>query len=466
MDIFLTIRQHALDRERKAIVFNEESITYEELYRTICSNQSRFLENGIKCGGKVILQTDDQREFCILFLSLLAHGCWVIPVSMDLTHCELEEIIDMTSAVCINNIEIYMKPLTVGLCDKMRGVNVDGDKCGIYHMTSGSTGKMKLCVRTLNALLSEARSFVRTFSFVSEDKIISCAPLYHSYALGAVILPAMISGACIYAIRKFLPRKVLKIADEYKVTILIMVPIMAESLCKVYTNDSYSLLSVRVALVGAGAISVDLYKYFVDKFGIFLMSNYGSTETGGLISRVSALPYHSVGKTMDGVEFKICDDEGNRVSQNQEGELCVKTKGMLEGYYQNEGAIFDSEGFFHMGDLAVYDAEQNIFIKGRKKLMINVGGKKVNPVEIENVIMELDGVKECAVIGVRRGDKEIVKAFVVLGAAEKKQVKEFCRERLSQYKVPSVYEFVSELPRLSIGKIDRKKLKDAYIGEV
>ena len=99
MDIFLTIRQHALDRERKAIVFNEESITYEELYRTICSNQSRFLENGIKCGGKVILQTDDQREFCILFLSLLAHGCWVIPVSMDLTHCELEEIIDMTSAV-------------------------------------------------------------------------------------------------------------------------------------------------------------------------------------------------------------------------------------------------------------------------------------------------------------------------------------------------------------------------------
>lgn len=459
MDIFGKIRQYASDKKRKAIVWGESSITYDELYRLISSNQFKFQENGLRYGDNVILQTDDQKEFCILFLSLLAYGCWVIPTSTELTHFEIEKIKNMTNAVLIENPEVYMDIRTCNLDEELRTIYVDAEKCGIYHMTSGSTGKTKLCVRTLNSLLSEGESFVYTFTITCDDKILSCAPLYHSYALGAVIMPAIISGACIYATKKFLPRQTLRIVDEYKITIMIMVPVMAKALCDVYTVNQYSILSVRVALVGAGAISMELYEHFKNKFGIFLMSNYGSTETGGLLSRVSEQPYCSVGKAMKGVEWKICDEKGNEVGQGQEGELCIKTNGMLSGYYQNGDSVFDSEGFFHMGDLAVYDADYNIFIKGRKKILINVGGKKVNPVEVEDVIMELGGVKECAVVGVKRGEKEVVKAFVVLSTAGKNEVKEFCKKRLSQYKVPDLYEFVNELPHLSVGKIDRKKLE-------
>ena len=328
-------------------------------------------------------------------------------------------------------------------------------------MTSGSTGEPKFCIRTLKALEYEGQSYISTFSLNHTDVLLSGAPLHHSYALGGAIFPALLGGACLLIINKFVPRQLLRLVEEYHVTFMLLVPVMAKMLCDMYSIKRFDTSSLRIVLVGAGSITEDLYNNFLEKYKIYLMSNYGSTETGGLVSRLEPFPVPSIGKVMDGTEIKLCDEEGRSVQEGQLGEIYVKTKGMFLGYYNNDDVPFDANGFFPMGDLAIKDENDYIYIKGRKKLLINAGGKKINPIEVEKIIQEIESVKECVVVGVKKANNnEIVKAYVVADSLTKEEIIQYCRTKLSTYKIPGIIEFVSKIPRNSVGKINRNALMD------
>ncbi len=457
--LFENIKKYSIsDPGKVALADDKRVINYKQLYQRLKNNQKLLQMYGYTTGTKVILKVQRQLDFVIAILSLFSVECWVIPVPNGITPRELQKVIDLTKA------EIFLNHLL----EDQRCLDIDGSddfkkpagcKTGIYHLTSGTTGIPKLCIRTLDCLIYEGQSFKRTFSISSDDKILSASPLYHSYALGAALITAFVSGGCLYTINNFIPRKVLKIVQANLITILIFVPIMAKALCNTRTEQVFNLSSLRIALVGAGAITKELYDNFFRRYGIALLSNYGSTETGGIISRLDPLPYTSIGRPMDGVKIKLCNDKGERIAPGVVGEIFVKSKGMLKGYYVDEKLSLDKQGFFATGDLAVQDKDNYLYIKGRKKILINIAGKKVNPLEVEEVLLSFPGVKECIVVGsTKKNGEECVKAVIVAQGIKENEIRRFCVNKLSEYKIPSIIEFRQSIPRNNLGKVKREEL--------
>lgn len=453
----------AMRPEHIAVEDASGRMTYGQLMSRLRQSQRKLLHEGYHPGMKVIVRSGSQLEFILSFLSLLSVGCWVIPLSTDKSAEEVESLAEAAGAVVFpkgwfasaswpgdDPEPAFMKPAEEGT--------------GICHLTSGTTDAPKLCIRPLQALVAEGEAYCRTFRLTPEDRMLSPAPMLHSYALGAGLMAALTAGMSIRTVDGFNPRAVLRLVEEHRITCLILVPAMARALGNTYAKRPYDLSSLRVSLVGAGPVTEETYNRFKERFGIALLSNYGSTETGGVISRLEPLPFASIGKPMHGVGIKLADALGGRVNTGEVGELWVKTDSMLSGYVGESSLPLDEEGYFPMGDLALQDSEGYLYIKGRTKLMINVGGKKVNPYEVEELLMTLPGVKECAVVGVPKPNgEEAVKAFIAAEShVTEEMVRKYCYEHLSGYKLPSRIEMVSGLPRNQVGKIKREELRKGY----
>lgn len=435
-----------------ALSNGEITITYEELYQRLINNQQNLYDYGFHKGDVVILKLKNQIDFVIAFLSLLSIPCWVIPVADDIILDDLEQIIKNYNAKLFDD-SIYKEIYIVSQVHKELRIP-NSEEGGIYHMTSGSTGKSKFCVRTIEHLSMEGETFKKAFCLKQSESVLSAAPVYHSFALGAALMASVISGSLLYVVDKFIPRKILKLIDSNGIEILILVPAMVRALCNTYTKKNYSLESLRIPLVGAGPVTEEVYETMKEKYNVILYSNYGSTETGGIISRFTPQPYSSIGKPMEGVSIKICDRDHTILSQNKEGELWVKSPYMMKYYLSEKDAVIDSENFLYMGDLAYMDNEGNVYITGRIKCIINIGGKKVNPKEIENTILKYPSVEECIVTGDKKENgEEVVKAVVAGKNIDKRQLYKHCLDSLSRYKCPSVIKLVDKLPRNSLGKI-------------
>ncbi len=170
---------------------------------------------------------------------------------------------------------------------------------------------------------------------------------------------------------------------------------------------------------------------------------------------------------MGDTKIKVVDEKGQEVPRGEQGELLVKGTCVTKGYLHKPEAtreVFDKDGWFHSGDIAVMDEDGYAFIVDRSKDMINVGGEKVFPSEVEDIMLTNPKIKDLALVGIADELKgEAVKAFIVLkegkaGTAE--EIQEFCKERMAPYKVPTVVEFVEEIPRSASGKALRRLLRE------
>lgn len=457
MNLYKLFEQY---KKNFAIINDERSITYEQLLSFIKANGRKLSELNYKKGDKVILHENDQMEFVILFFSLLSVGCWVIPVQSTITESECENIVaELDARIVINDHNCLYEEADI----KEKILFDDSENCGILHLTSGTTGKSKFCVRSLKSLAAEGNSFKLTFSISEQERFMSLPSMAHSFALGAVVMAALVSGSCICATSKFMPTIALRDLEKYKVTFFVCVPFMAKIMLATRMKKHYDLQNVRYALVGAGAITQEIYYGFYERFGVYLMSNYGSTETGGLISRLKPQPYDSIGNPQEGVEIHILDSDLNKVRPNEIGEMWVKSKGMFTGYYNHDKNIFSEDGFFFMGDLATYDAEGNIFLKGRRKWMIDIAGKKVNPFEVEEVLKKYKGIDDCIVVGLeQKGKMEMIVAFLSGEKVDASLLIEHCVQYLSSHKIPKRMIFLDEMIKNKSGKIDRNAIMEKY----
>lgn len=452
--LFDYIEEYACNTPEQYVLQEENrGLSYYGLKQCLIRNKKILEENGVKANKCYLLFSHDQYEYFIKFLSLLYVGCFVIPLPDDITEYEKNKILKIVDAKELPECELsYEFNLSINYFEKL--LIQDDNNFGIYHLTSGTTEDPRLCIRTAAGLVTEGRSFKKTFLLNSGERIFSTSPLYHSYSLGAALITCIVAGASLYCTRIFSPRKTLKLIQQKKITFLILVPATARALCDTYTKEIFDFSSVHIALVGAGAIDKKLYENFKNKFKISLLSNYGSTETGAAITRVSSVPYQSIGKPMDGVTVKICNEKGKEVGIGEEGEIYLKSNAMFVRYVNSPSeSVFNEDGFFNTGDIAFYDNNGYIYIVGRKKIMINVGGKKVNPYEVEDVISNYEGVEECVVVGVKNSFREErVLAFVVGENVDPEEIKKFCSYKLSKYKLPVNIKLCKYIPKSSTGK--------------
>lgn len=294
-------------------------------------------------------------------------------------------------------------------------------------------------------------------------------PLFHSGGQQTLLF-AFHVGRSVLLMEKFSAGRAAELIAEHRIDNLFLLPTMLYDLtCLPGEPD---LGSVRSVLVAGGEISSGLRARFERRFGIPLLTNYGSTEVGHVAGWTAAdveagrwVP-GSVGRVYDGVEVEIRDEAGKALAAGEAGEICVRSA-VSSGYLDaGTPALVDESGWVRSGDIGYLDDAGVLFLIGRKREMIKCGGFQVWPMELEEELRRHPAVSDVAVVGVpdERLD-EIPKAYVVwsgsgeAGERSEKELIDFARRRLAHYKAIRAVEFVDRLPRTAAGKLDRNALR-------
>ncbi len=360
-----------------------------------------------------------------------------------------------------------------------KGVNgryIDQDLAALIY-TSGSTGEPKGVMSTHHNMVSAARSIIEYIENRPDDIIVDVLPLSFDYGLYQVIMSMMFGGTVVFESFLF-PVKVLKCIEREKVTGFPLVPTIAAFILKQQNLSEYDLGSLRYMTNTGAALPVEHIRQLNSRFpNVRLFSMFGLTEC----KRTCFLPPEeldkrpgSVGKAIPNCETFVVDENGKEVAPGEVGELIIRGSNVMRGYWNAPELTakayrpgwFPGEKFLYSGDYFKTDEEGFLYFLGRKDDMIKTKGERVSPKEIENVLCDLKGVSEAAVIGVP--DEvlgQAVKAFIVRnsdGSITEKDVLKHCSRNLEPFMMPKYIVFLDSLPKSAHGKIDKSALKEKY----
>ncbi len=347
---------------------------------------------------------------------------------------------------------------------------LDLDDTWTIMYTSGTTGRPKGAQITYRMCVFNALHCGMTVALTPQSRNLVFLPTFHTGGLNVYANPTFHTGGCNYVMRSFDPKQFLDLLSDKTIglTHALGVPTNFLMMAQEPGFETADLSHIVCLGVGGAAAPLSLIEAYGAK-GIKLQQAWGMTETGPLglmLSGEKALSkVGSSGLPPLYVRLKICDPEGREVKQGETGELMIKGPTVTPGYWNRPEAnaqVFTRDGWFHTGDAARQDADGYYYIVDRWKDMFISGGENVYPAEVENVIFQLDGVLENAVIGVPH-DKwgEVGRAFVVLKPGsnlDEAAILGHCNSQLARYKVPKDVRFIDELPHNATGKVLKHQL--------
>ncbi len=342
--------------------------------------------------------------------------------------------------------------------------------------TSGTSGKPKGVMLSHRNLRSNIQSINKHIPLNKNTKFLGVLPQFHAFGLTALtILPLSLGAQAIYS-AKFVPRKIIELIKKHKPTIMIAVPSMYGALLTVKKATPQDLQSIRYLVSGAEPLSDAINQKFKEKFNLQLCEGYGLTETSPVTTWALPQTYkkNTVGITIPDVQTFIIDKNKQILPHDQEGEILIAGPNVMLGYFnlkkQTQEAFTQlqvpNQGnlkCFITGDIGKKDKDGQLYITGRKKEMLIIGGENVFPREIEEVLNQHPSVLASAVIGKKdelRGETPI--AFIQThpdATFDPTALKKCCREKLAGYKIPKEIIHIQELPRNPTGKIMRRELK-------
>jgi benzoate-CoA ligase len=348
------------------------------------------------------------------------------------------------------------------------------DDIAIWLFTSGSTGHPKGAVHLQHDLPFNTEHYAKGVLGVNEnDLTVSVPKLFFGYATGTNLLfPFAVGGATALFSERSTPEKLFEVIERYRPTILTSVPTMINGMLNVGDAARKDLSSLRMCLSAGEALPVELYRRWVEEFGVEIYDGIGSAEMFHIYitNRPGDVKLGSLGRIVEGYEAEIVDAEGRGVPTGEMGTLRIKGDSAALCYWQaheKTKATFAGD-WCTTGDQFHADEEGYFWYHGRTDDMLKVSGVFVAPAEIENCLLEHEAVLEAAIVGHDVGDQLVKpKAFLVLreghapGEELAQAIKEFVKSRLALYKYPRWIEFVASIPKNDRGKIDRKALKSS-----
>ena len=456
-------------------------VTRGELAAWVSGLSARLAE-AVPPGGVVLICAPNQPEFTAAFLAALAAGLRAFPVSPDLADPELIAAAQRSSPAAVIGTDAALAvlaghvPLRISIDDvsgtaRQTPVARAHDTGGLLLLSSGTTGRPKIVVRDARSLDAVSEAMAGAIGFAESDHVLACVPLCHSYGIEHGLLAPLWAGSCVHLSRGFDLRVTLHELAGSGISIFPGVPFMFEMLAR-HGGAPGGFPALRRAYSAGGPLPRTVADAFGAASGVTLAQLYGATEIGSVTFADPDLPGFdpaSVGRPMRGVTVRIIPPDSRRpdardvdrpLPPGEEGHVAVAAASMLSGYL-GEPAAPTVNGFFLTGDLGRLDAHGNLTITGRIKLLIDVGGLKVNPLEVEEVIAQHPAVASCVVVPVRVSEtvsrlKAIVTPRPESGATPAAEsLRQFARSRLTAYKVPRVFEVRADLPTSPTGKILR-----------
>jgi len=339
--------------------------------------------------------------------------------------------------------------------------------------TSGTTGFPKGVMLTHYNILNNGVATGQCMNYTADDRLCVCVPLFHCFGCVLALCAVITHGATMVMVENFDPLVVLASVQKEKCTALYGVPTMFISELNHPMFSMFDLSTLRTGIMAGAPCPIETMNEVMNKMNMSeLIIVYGLTESspGMTATRTYDPPYirsTTVGKAYPAVEVKVADPEtGKELKPGEQGELCCRGYNVMKGYYKNPEATanaIDSEGWLHSGDLGVMDEEGYFRVTGRIKDMIIRGGENIYPREIENFLYTMPQIQAVEVVGVpspKYGEE--VGAFITRrpGAElHEEDVIDFCRGKISRYKIPKYIFFVEEFPMTASGKIQKYKLR-------
>ncbi len=400
---------------------------------------------------------------------LIAHSDAKILLTDPLLHEKAEMALQQTGA----DIELIPIPQLIDMDNpnpSPLSPNIDPDDPSMILYTSGTTGDPKGVILSHHNIYSNAETCISLLNFNTDDTLLCCLPLYHTFAMTLILFGGFLSGGKILLMPQFSPQGVIEAAMSEPSVIWAAVPPMLYMVARFAPEDAPQKHHFRVIASGGGPLPIDVWNLFKSKYDFEIIEGYGLTETSPVatFNRPGKVKVGTIGSPLPGVDIEIRDECSRKLPHGEIGELCVQGDLVMKGYYKNEEEnrlAFHEDGWLRTGDMASQDTEGHIKIVGRIKDMIVSGGENIYPREIEETLLRCPGVMEAAVIAKPdRLRSEIPHAFITLsedaqGNITPSDLRKFCRQHLAEFKVPDDFSILDAMPKTPKGTVEKKELK-------
>lgn len=478
-----TIEEQIFDQvqntpDKVALISGDTEITYSQLWDyCLCAAEKLKQDYHLKKGDRVILSAAGNIEFVYAYFGVHIAGGICVPIDPDTNQTRFEYIEKSTTPVCVMGLLHNVKKETIPFTDVVNGTSKatyiapEQSQVADILFTTGTTGAPKGVALSYNNLSAAARNINAFIGNTSSDVELLALPVSHSFGLGRLRC-SLSKGAAVVMLGTFANvKKFFKEMAHCQVTMFAMVP-ASWGFIKKMSGKYIGKFADQLKFIEIGSSFMpvedkELLMSLLPKTRICM--HYGSTEA----SRSAFMEFHtykdnllSIGKASPNVEIKIFTSQGTPAALGEEGEVCVKGEHVTCSYWNETPERFASDfydGYFRTGDCGTMDAEGNIYLKSRIKEMINVGGKKVSPMEVEDILNTIPGIKESACIGIPDPGivlGEVVKAFIVADDnLSDEDIMQQLRPQLEVYKLPVEIERINAIPKTGSGKIQRLSLK-------
>ncbi|MEB1806797.1 MAG: acyl--CoA ligase [Bacillaceae bacterium] len=487
--------------DKIAVVHQNERLTYRQLQEQVnnAAYQLKY-KYGVQKGDRIALLLMNGIPFVVSVYAILQLGAIAVPLNTKLKSQELKYMINNSGArMIIGNLEWWpnlksvveetnvehvfitdtkipeeTKPyinLVNTSAETIIDEAVDEHDSAFIMYTSGTTGRPKGALISHFNMIHTALNYKYCYNLSSADNTVIAVPVFHITGLAAQLVPFIFLGGKAVLLSMFKPKEFLQTLQDEQITHVIASPTVYVMTLLDPDHETYDVSHLRVGGFGGAPMPSETLKALKKWVpAIELHNSYGLTETS---SPVVIMPHEvqlqeiaAVGPTVPVAEVKVVDpDTKKELAPGEVGELLFKGPMVIQKYWENEEATTKAikEGWFSSGDLGVVDEKGIITIKDRIKDMINRGGEKIYSVELEEVLYSNQKIMETAVVGVP--DKtygEVVKACVVPRKGEGltvEEVRQWIRDRLAKYKVPTYVEIMDVLPRNPNGKVIKTELR-------
>lgn len=449
-------------------------------------------------GSRIAVQVEKSVEAVMLYLATLRAGYVFLPLNTAYQSAEIEYFItnaEPAVVVCssknfgwVSKIAFkagtqHVFTLDDNRCgslleraahcsDRHQVVPRQADDLAAILYTSGTTGRSKGAMLTHGNLLSNAQVLKDYWGWQPGDVLMHVLPIFHVHGLFVALHGALLNGSKMIWMAKFEPRKVIDKLPE--ATVFMGVPTLYVRLLAEPGLDREAVRNMRLFIAGSAPLLIETFVAWQQRTGHTILERYGMSETAMLTSN----PYHArdgerrggtVGYPLPGVSLRVVDDAGQPLPVGEIGGIQVKGPNVFKGYWrmpEKTAEEFTADGYFKTGDVGKIDARGYVTIVGRSKDLIISGGYNVYPAEIEGYINEMPGVAESAVVGVPHPDFGEVGVAVVVRkpgeALDPEQVIAALKSRLANFKIPKRCFVVDDLPRNTMGKVQKNLLREQH----